>query len=59
MEELTIEQLVEYLTDIKSKATVYGWKYRNAIPWHKPGKRLIFYKDEIDKWNKAGRPKNK
>jgi len=56
--EMTIEELVNYLTDISSKATVYGWKYRNAIPWHKPSKRLIFYMHEIDAWNLAGRPKN-
>jgi len=57
--EMTIEELVNYLTDISSKSTIYGWVYRNAIPWHKPGKRLIFYTHEIDAWNLAGRPKNK
>lgn len=56
---MTIEQLVDYLTDITSISTVYGWVYRDAVPSHKPGKRLVFYTDEIDKWNLAGRPKNK
>jgi len=53
MEEMTIEQLVEYLTDISSKKTIYGMVYRDAIPWKKLGKRLLF-----EKRNLAGRPKN-
>jgi len=56
--EMTIEELVEYLPDIKSIKTVYGWVYRDAIPWHKMGKRLLFNKEQIDKWNLAGRPQN-
>ena len=58
MEEMTIEQLVIYLTDITSKKTVYGWVYRDAVPWYKRGKRLLFNREQIDKWNLAGRPKN-
>lgn len=55
---MTIEQLVEYLPDITSKKTVYGWVYKDAIPWRKQGKRLMFDKKKIDIWNKNGRPKN-
>jgi len=56
--EMTIEELVNYLPDIKSKKTIYGWVYRDAVPWRKQGKRLLFDKDKIDKWNLSGRPKN-
>ena len=55
---MTIEELVNYLPDIKSKKTIYGWVYRDAVPWRKQGKRLLFDKDKIDKWNLSGRPKN-
>jgi len=57
-DEMTIEQLVDYLPDITSKQTVYDWVYRDVIPYHKLGKRLLFDKTKIDKWNQAGRPKN-
>lgn len=57
-EFFTVQELVDFLPDIKSKQTVYNWVCEDKIPWLKRGKPLYFNKEAIYKWEKAGRPKN-
>lgn len=45
---MTIEDLASYLS--LSKATIYGYTFRNTIPYTKRGKRLYFEKSAIDDW---------
>lgn len=45
---MTIEQVASYLS--LSKATIYGYTFRNTIPYTKRGKRLYFEKFAIDDW---------
>lgn len=45
---MTIEQVASYLS--LSKATIYGYTFRNTIPYAKRGKRLYFEKSAIDEW---------
>lgn len=45
-----LEELCAYLPDRPAKQTVYGWIGKNAIPYHKKGKKLQFSKSEIDQW---------
>ena len=47
---LSIDDLVKYLPNSVSKATVYGWVSQDVIPHHKIGKKLTFLKSEIDSW---------
>lgn len=47
---LSIDDLVKYLPNSISKATVYGWVSQDVIPHHKIGKKLTFLKSEIDSW---------
>jgi len=45
---MTIEQVANYLS--LSKTTIYGYTFRNTIPYAKRGKRLYFEKSAIDEW---------
>ena len=45
---MTIVEVAIYLS--LSKATIYGYTFRNTIPYAKRGKRLYFEKSAIDKW---------
>jgi excisionase family DNA binding protein len=45
-----VENLCIYHPDKPKKQTVYKWVNKGSIPYHKTGKRLRFYKDEIDNW---------
>ncbi|MCQ2608907.1 MAG: helix-turn-helix domain-containing protein [Bacteroidales bacterium] len=47
---LSLSDLIEYLPDKTSRATVYGWVSQGTIPYHKYGKKLTFLKSEIDNW---------
>lgn len=47
---LNLDELVEYLPDKPSKATIYTLTAGFKIPFHKRGKRLYFSKNEIDAW---------
>lgn len=42
-----------------SKYTIYGLVHRNAIPYHKRGRRLYFLKSEILDWLKSGKREDK
>jgi hypothetical protein len=50
-----IIELCQYLPDKPEVKTVYGWKSKNLIPFHKPAKKLSFLKSEIDQWIKTDR----
>ncbi len=54
---LDLNELVEYDPEKRTKATFYSYISDNKIPFHKPGKKLIFLKSEIDSWLKNGRVK--
>jgi len=45
---LDINQLSEYIH--RSKGAIRNLVLRRAIPYRKPAGRLIFLKEEIDKW---------
>lgn len=51
----TVEQLINYLPDHPARPTVYGWIWNNKIPYEKHGKRVLFRKSAIDRWNEEGR----
>jgi excisionase family DNA binding protein len=55
---MTVEELCEYLPDQPVKQTIYGYIWRNAIPYKKLGKRVFFRKDLINKWLDNGRQMN-
>lgn len=54
-QRFTVEQLIDYLPDHPARPTVYGWVWNNKIPYEKFGKRVLFRKSAIDKWNEEGR----
>ena len=53
-----VEELRTYLPDKPARQTVYGWVSSKHIPSHKNGKRLRFFKPEIDKWLALGKRKS-
>lgn len=50
-----LKEVIEYILDRPSRATVYGWCSSGSIPVHKGGKRLRFHKPKIDSWLMKGR----
>ena len=52
---LNVEDLCKYLPDHPCRNTVYKWKRKGIIPFHKRSKHLYFLKSEIDAWLKSGR----
>lgn len=40
-----------------SVSTLYVTVCRREVPYNKPGKRLYFYKSELDEWVRKGRKK--
>ena len=53
-----LDELRAYLPDKPARATVYGWIGAKFIPSHKNGKRLRFFKPEIDQWLALGKRKS-
>jgi len=53
-----IDELRTYLPDKPARATVYSWVSSKHIPSHKNGKRLRFFKPEIDQWLSLGKRKS-
>jgi len=51
---MDLNELIEYLPDKPSKATVYTWVCNRSIPFHKKTKKLSFLKSEIDEWMMKG-----
>jgi len=49
-EYMTTEGLVIYIH--RSKGAIRNLVLRRKIPFHKPGGRLLFVKEEIDEWIK-------
>jgi hypothetical protein len=47
---LNIDELASYIS--RSKGAIRNLVLRRAIPYRKPAGRLIFLKEEIDKWIK-------
>lgn len=54
-EILNITQAAAFLK--LSVPTIYGRVCRHQIPVYKQGKRLYFYKKELEEWIRAGRKK--
>jgi len=52
-DRLTVKQAAEYLT--LGVSTIYGKVCRREIPVNKQGKRLYFYKSELEEWIRTGR----
>lgn len=55
---LNINDLIDYLPDHPTKATIYSWVGMRKIPYHKGGKKLRFLKTEIDAWLLTGKRKS-
>jgi predicted DNA-binding transcriptional regulator AlpA len=56
-EWLNVEELCHYLPDKPCRNTIYKWKNKGIIPYHKRSKQLYFLKSEIDSWLKSKRGK--
>ena len=54
---LNVEDLCKYLPDHPCRNTVYKWKRKGILPFHKRSgsKHLYFLRAEIDAWLKSGR----
>lgn len=48
---LTVQEAADYLSIPKS--TLYQFTSKKQIPFHKRGKKLYFYQDDLDKWVKG------
>lgn len=53
-EWMNLDQLVLYLPDKPSKATIYRKVRNREIPFTKRGKHLIFQRSKIDSWLSSG-----
>ena len=52
-ENLTIDQAVEFLTEIgapTAKGQIYNLTHRGEIPSYRYGSRLVFKRDELQRW---------
>jgi excisionase family DNA binding protein len=49
---LTVQQAADLIK--LAKGTVYGLVHRNAIPYHKSGKRVLFKRSELESWLLTG-----
>ena len=52
---LTIDKAAEFLH--LSVPTIYGLVHESKVPHSKKGKRLYFFKTELEEWIKAGKRK--
>jgi len=52
---MNIEELCKYLPDHPCQNTIYKWKRKGIIPFHKRSKHLYFLRSEIDAWLKSKR----
>ena len=52
---LNVEDLCKYLPDHPCQNTIYKWKRKGIIPFHKRSKHLYFLRSEIDAWLKSKR----
>ncbi len=50
---MTVEEVAAYLR--VQTSTVYGWKYRGLIGARKHGARLLFHRDEVERFSSANR----
>ena len=50
---MTIEEVAAFLN--LKKPTIYRMVSERTIPFSKPGKRLYFYKDELEQWIRENR----
>lgn len=57
-EWLDLNELVAYDPEKRSRETFYKYTSKGLIPYHKPNKKLIFLKSEIDEWLKSGKVKS-
>ncbi|CAA0227744.1 helix-turn-helix domain-containing protein [Tenacibaculum maritimum] len=57
-EWLDLNELVAYDPEKRSRNTFYRYTSKGLIPHHKPNKKLIFLKSEIDEWLKSGKIKS-
>jgi len=57
---LNVEQLCAYLPDHPCRNTIYKWKRKGIIPFHKRSKSLYFLRSDIDAWliSKRGMTRN-
>jgi hypothetical protein len=52
---MNVEDLCKYLPDHPCQNTIYKWKRKGIIPFHKRSKHLYFLRSEIDAWLKSKR----
>jgi excisionase family DNA binding protein len=56
-ERMSLLETAQYLG--VSKQTMYGYTSSRKIPFHKFGKRIFFYTQELDDWLKNNAPRYK
>jgi excisionase family DNA binding protein len=56
-ERISLLETAQYLG--VSKQTMYGYTSSRKIPFHKFGKRIFFYTQELDDWLKNNAPRYK
>jgi len=56
-ERMSLSETAQYLG--VSKQTMYGYTSSRKIPFHKFGKRIFFYTQELDNWLKYNAPRYK
>jgi excisionase family DNA binding protein len=52
-ELLTIKEVADFLN--LTVPTIYGYTHRNSIPYIKKGRKLYFYKKDIEEWLMEGK----
>ena len=45
---MTVQEVAEYLK--RHPVTIYRWCNSGIIPFHRTGRNIHFFKDEIDLW---------
>lgn len=53
----TMDEVVDYDPEKRSKATWYLYTSTGKVPFHKRNKKILFLKSEIDAWLLSGRKK--
>ena len=51
-QEMTVEELSDFLPEKPAVQTIYGWVSEERIPYIKRGKRLFFVRRAIIRWNR-------
>ena len=57
-ERMDVTEAQKYIPGHPAVQTIYGWTSNGQIPYHKIGKRIYFFKSELDEWLSHGQHKS-